>query len=292
MHRSRLIPVTVGLLVMGVLVAGAGSTRASVPVTASTNDGVTFSGLDLKFEGAGTAGLFLGTDFDPVGSLVEIELQTPQGGDVTAIFPGQGGTTVFVDTGDQILFEYSFEDLLYLITITDIDTSRDFGGGLGPVIEITTMADLSGSGFGVADISLPNIGLLSNTESMSGLLSFAGGAGFVEHPLGVDLNGDAAFDTLRISDPFFSGSDIVGTAPNFNYSTDVGTGDVVIELDLPAPLSLNSSHSVNPSGGLVLDFVEWSMTQTLVAAAVPEPSTFALSILALVGLLAYRRCRA
>lgn len=165
-----------------------------------------------------------------------------------------------------------------------------FGGGLTEVV-VPAMADLTFSGDGLLDVDLSNLGLLSNTNSMSGLLSFDTGLGYVEQSLGVDLNGDGLIDNVRINDLIFAG--FGPTSPQFTYTDDPVLLDQV-EIELVTPLSLSGSGQINPPFAYNLDVQAWTMTQEITVpaqTAIPEPSSTAFCILGAFGFLAYRFLR-
>lgn len=157
-----------GPVLAAVLIAaiGPGSAGASVPLTVDFNDGFTFSGVHERQRLSGFASRPLGTDFANVPTLWELIQQEARPATVRTVFPGQGGQMIQIDSGDPILFEYSAEGLPFQVRLAALGTPG-FGGGLGNPIEFEAIASLQGSGSGIADITLPNLGFLQEVESVS-----------------------------------------------------------------------------------------------------------------------------
>jgi hypothetical protein len=261
---------------------------ASVPLTIDFSDGYTFSGVQRVVDGSGVAQLPLGANYLLVASSIEVKIPLGAGGSghVRAIFPGQGGQTILIDTGDPILFEYSFMDVPFEVRVRDIDTSADFGGGLGEEFTFNILADVLGTGLGAASIDKPNLGFLMN-PNLSLSLGNADGF-FAQHDLGVDLNGDTTNDVLKINNFV-----IAGFGPNgwlFDYSVLAGDSILYID-DFMAPPA-NGSGSVNPNFGLTLTINDWSLEMDRLIAPVPEPSSMALAAVGLVACAAVGRRRA
>jgi hypothetical protein len=263
-------------------------TFASIPITLDTTDGYTFSVLQKTVHLSGISQLPLGPNFATTPTLVELIQQAASPATLRAVFPGQGGQTIQIDTGDPILFEYAAEAMPFQVRLTSLGTPG-FGGGLGNTIEFDTMADLQGSGEGIANINLPNLGFLNQIQSMSLLLG-NDGAFLAQHNLGVDLNGDGTNNSLTINNAilaFFFGP---GENPPgfFDYSvSSPPDGDLNLSLNFDFPPDrrvFNTVFTVNPSVGLTLDTVEWTMTQEIVIPAVPEPSGLALLSCLIAGL--------
>jgi hypothetical protein len=181
------------------------------------------------------------------------------------------------------------EQIPFKTRLTSLGTPG-FGGGLGSVIESENVLNVQGSGEGIANINLPNLGFLNQIQSMSLLLGNDGGF-LAQHDLGVDLNGDATNETLTLNNfilAFFFGP---GENPPgfFDYEVPLPP-DVDLNLYFnsdgfpPDRRTWNGSGSVNPNFGLTLDTVDWTMTQEIVIRAVQEPSGVALLSCLMVAL--------
>lgn len=101
-------------------------------VDVDDESGVVLPGLFRELLLVGEGQYPFGPDFGPVASEMEVVLTSDQApGHLRAIFPGHANETIEVVTGESVLFEYSFTELDFQVTIRDIDPVRDFGGGLG-----------------------------------------------------------------------------------------------------------------------------------------------------------------
>jgi hypothetical protein len=283
MNTSRLcrLPTAVGAVICLIVAASAQAqfNGPTIRVTVDANGNYVFPTIQQTHDLNGTAMIPLGSAFAPVPTRVEFFQQQSAPGEVIAHFPGQqAGNTVEIGDGDPVPFQFSVKGIPYLVRMTALGTPG-FGGGLGTTFEFTTMADLEGSGTGWANVNLPNLGLLSQITSMSLLLG-NNGSFFAQHDLGVDLNGDAANDTLTINNAILAFFLATGEVPTyFSYAVQPSDdGELFFEgLLTPQELfELSTAGNVNPNFGLMLDTVEWTLTQDLLIPAVPEPASAAL----------------
>ena len=213
MNRISLIHSALSVVVIVGIWGQTHPALGSIPLLLDVSDGYTFSGNAENLSLSDTVSAPLGPNFAIVPTLIELIQQNSVPGEFRAIFPDQGGQTILIDNGDPIRFEYLFEGIPFLARLTALG-APGFGGGLGSTIEFTTTADMKGSGEGVANINLPNLGFLEETNFMSLLLGNSGGV-FAQHGLGVDLNGDGMNNTVTIPNLIATGADFLGTSPGW-----------------------------------------------------------------------------
>jgi len=285
-NRHRLV---IALLAAGIVLLNAGSAFSGAIVAVDEDDGFTFPIKQQSHTLSGKAPLPLGTNYALVESLIEIFQTAPAAGSVRAIFPGKALQTIEVNTGDLILFESDFPCIDYKVRITDDDPVNSIGEGIGESVEFPIEADRAGSGVGYAKVTLANLGLLSSIQSLGESLGNPIGV-FGEHKFGVDLNGDGFPETMRLNNFVYSFFDnqLPPTA-GWNYKVLSTTGGSVVINDPfnKLPASWQSSGFVNPNFGISLDVVEWRLTQDLLIAGIPEPSTLTLARIGALTLLTF-----
>lgn len=202
----------------------------------------------------------------------------PPAAGVAGCLDGAQGQAGNVNTGDTVCVS-SFFDVHFDVTLTDVDSTTGFFGGLGPASLTATdlgPAHMQQNGECIADTSQPNLGCLPPT-----------GSAYIGHfkvvlPLGVDINGNSLLDTISFT---LVQHDVGGTTNTF-----VQGGNVIDTFNS----SVNGSGSVQddgtdpPFGPFTLTGPTTAQQGIVYQASVPEPASLALFGAGL-GLLGWRR---